>query len=95
MTFSKKDLSGNYTWALGSRESVYTGTPSRRNFDRYSGDQVLFIINSLADSNDSFSLDDVKKVEQAIIDKLPISTLSEISAFNWLKLYMESSLISL
>ena len=86
MPFSKKDLTGDYTWNSDSHESLYTGSPSRRNFNRYSGEQVLFIINSLADSGNSFSPDDIKEIENAIVNKLSIEPVSEITVFNWLKL---------
>ena len=85
MTFSKQDLMGNYTWTPDSESSPFTGVPSRRIFDRYSGNQLLFIINSLAALSDSFAIEDVMKIEAIIIDHLPMNTQSEISVFNWLK----------
>ena len=85
MTFSKQDLMGNYTWTTDSESSPFTGVPSRRIFDRYSGNQLLFIINSLAVLSDSFSIEDVMKIEAIIIDHLPMNRQSEISVFNWLK----------
>ena len=85
MIFSKEDLMGNYTWTLVSESSPFTGVPSRRIFDRYSGNQLLFIINSLAVLSESFSTNDVLKIEAIIIDHLPMNTQSEISVFNWLK----------
>ena len=85
MTFSKDDLLGNYIWAGESKSSPYTGAPSRRIFNPYSGNQLLFIINSLAVLSDSFSIEDVMKVEAIITDQLSMNTQSEISVFNWLK----------
>ena len=85
MTFSKVDLTGNYTWTSDSETFPFGGGPSRRIFDRYSGNQLLFIINSLAALSDTFSTDDVIKVEEIIMDRLPMNKQSEISVFNWLK----------
>ena len=85
MLFSKEDLSGNYIWTLDSEHSPFRGVPSRRIFDRYSGDQLLFIINSLAVLSDSFAIEDVIKIEAKITDELPMNSQSEISVFNWLK----------
>ena len=85
MLFSKEDLFESYTWMLDSDHSPFTGGPSRRIFDRYSGDQLLFIINSLAVSSGSFTIEDVRKIEAKILDELPMNSQSEISVFNWLK----------
>jgi hypothetical protein len=85
MTFSKENLKGNYTWTSDLESPAFTGSPSRRTFDGYSGDQLLFIINSLAALFDSFSIDDVIKIESKITGQLPMNTQSEISVFNWLK----------
>jgi len=85
MTFSKDDLLGSYIWTADVKSSPYTGLPSRRIFDRYSGNQLLFIINSLSALSDSFSIEDVMKIEAIITDHLPMNTQSEISVFNWLK----------
>ena len=85
MLFSKEDLFGSYTWISDSDHSPFTGLPSRRIFDRYSGDQLLFIINTLAALSDSFAIEDVMKIEAKITDQLPMNSQSEISVFNWLK----------
>ena len=48
MHFQKQDMEGTqYNWALEGERSSYMGQPSRRTFDRYNGDQVLFLINFL------------------------------------------------
>ena len=85
MAFSKEDLMGNYTWSPEPESFHFIGVPSRRIFDRSSGDQLLFIINSLAVLSDSFAIEDVMKIEAKITDQLPMNTQSEISVYNWLK----------
>jgi hypothetical protein len=85
MTFSKDDLMGSYTWTSDAQSTLFTGFPSRRIFDRYVGNQLLFIINSLAALSDSFSIEDVMKIESKILNELPMNTQSEITVFNWLR----------
>lgn len=85
MLFSKEHLSGYYQWSPEPTNSLYTGSPSRRLFDRWNGDQVLFVINSLATASDKFTVEDGKNAENLLINKLPLNTHSELSVFNWLK----------
>ena len=84
MLFSKEHLSSvnNYNW---TDEFIFDGTPSRRLFDRQNGNQLLFIINLYASQNDKFSADQVQRVEEMLVNKLPEEIKSEISVLNWLK----------
>jgi hypothetical protein len=84
MLFLKEHLEGFYQWNSESEKSVFEGKPSRRVFNRWSGDQVLFIINLLL-IDPGTSISEGKKIEKIIIDRLPIETKSELSVFNWLK----------
>jgi len=85
MNFLRQDLAGeHYSWVNGGSAEVYTGSPSRRLFDRFNGDQVLFIINFCAQSA-NFSLEDVRVMEDRIAHYLPLEAKSEISVINWLK----------
>ena len=85
MHFSKEDLQGqHYTWSNEGKSNL-TGQPSRRLFDRFNGDQVLFIINSYASMAEKFSLEEARKLEELINDYLPFGIKSEMSVFNWLK----------
>ena len=86
MLFSKEHLAGNYKWATEPGDSLFTGSPTRRIFDRWNGAQVLFIINSFAALSASFSIEDVRKVESLITNHLPQDTKSEMSVYNWLRL---------
>lgn len=93
MLFVKEHLSaGNsYNW---TDEFIFDGTPSRRLFDRQNGNQLLFIINLYASQNDKFSGDQVQRVEEMLVNKLPEDVKSEISVLNWLKENGELFLIS-
>ena len=84
MLFLKEHLSAgnNYNW---EGEFKFDGTPSRRLFDRQNGNQLLFIINLYASQNDKFSGDQVQRIEEMLVNKLPDDVKSEISVLNWLK----------
>ena len=93
MLFVKEHLSAgnNYNW---TDEFIFDGTPSRRLFDRQNGNQLLFIINLYASQNDKFSGDQVQRIEEMLVNKLPEDVKSEISVLNWLKENGELFLIS-
>ena len=84
MLFVKEHLSAgnNYNW---TSEFIFDGTPSRRLFDRQNGNQLLFIINLYASHNDKFSEDQVQRIEEMLVNRLPDDVKSEISVLNWLK----------
>lgn len=86
MNLEKQDLVGDhYNWVENKEGKVFTGTPSRRLFDRYNGDQVLFIINFYGASIDKFSLQEGQLMEDRIAHHLPLEAKSEISVLQWLK----------
>lgn len=83
MTFLKQHLhEDNYTWSLQFEES---GTPSRKRFDRYNGDQLLHIINCFGDKVGKLSISDGERIEKLIRSELPLETKSELAVFNWLQ----------
>ena len=85
MLFQKHDLEGTvYNWVEDDRQ-MFTGQPSRRSFDRYNGNQVLFLINLFGSLSDRFTLQEGKEIEQRILNDLPLEAKSEISVFNWIK----------
>ncbi len=94
MYFSKEHLvNDHYNWLTTLKESLYTGAPGRRLFDRFNGDQVLFIINCFGESIGKLTLDDGRKMEELISTQLPENTRSEVAVFNWLRgiyLYYQS-----
>lgn len=83
MPFVKEDLTGNhYTWTNGFS---FTGSPSRRLFDKTNGNQVLFIINFLASLSGRVSIREGREIEEMIHNHLPSDVRSEMSVFNWLR----------
>jgi hypothetical protein len=83
MRFLKEHLSANnYSWI---NESTFTGDPSRRLFNRYNGNQLLFIINLYALLIEEFTLNMGLKIEDRLMNQLPFDSRSEISVLNWLK----------
>ncbi|HVZ57191.1 MAG TPA: hypothetical protein VG870_11075 [Chitinophagaceae bacterium] len=83
MYFQRKDLEGtHYTWDEG-KNHLFTGSPSRRTFDRLHGNQVLFLINCFGAQVENFTLEEGKRIETRIQHDLPASAKSELSVFNW------------
>jgi hypothetical protein len=80
--YQREHLRGDYNWTDESANN-YTGSPSRRLFNRYDGHQVLFIINSFVTGDNN--IEDVRLVEDLILGQLPITAKSEISVFSWLE----------
>jgi hypothetical protein len=85
MLFNKEDLDGFYEWMPESERSVFDGSATRRLFDRWNGNQVLFLINLLLNNSGNFSVGRGKKIEKLIIDHLPLDKRSEVTVFNWLQ----------
>lgn len=85
MSFSKEHLNGLYNWLSETEAVIFEGPVSRRLFNRWNGDQVLFIINHLLDSSEDFSVEQGRKIERLIINKLPFESSSELTVFNWLQ----------
>ena len=86
MQVQKSDLlEQNYWWDAVSSSIVFNGTPSRRLFDRFHGDQMLFLINDYGSISDQFSIEKALKIEHALIHYLPEEIKSEISVLNWLR----------
>jgi hypothetical protein len=85
MLFQKQNLAGtHYEWN-GDSVKLFSGQPSRRLFDRFSGEQVLFIINFYGSLSDRFTLEEGRIIEHQIAHNMPDEIKSEISVFNWLR----------
>lgn len=83
MHFQKQDLAeSHYTWKEGAS---YSGQPSRRLFDRFNGNQVLFLINFYGSLSERFTIREGKEIEYGITHHLPLEAKSEISVFNWIR----------
>jgi hypothetical protein len=90
MLFLKEHLLSDYEWTNDPGNILFTGFPTRRIFDRSNGYQVLFIINALAPLLMTFSVEEGRQLEDLILTKLPLSTQSEKSVYEWLKSNKES-----
>ena len=91
MLFSKEHLSGLYNWLPQAETSVFDGNASRRLFNRWNGNQVLFIINLFLDRCGNFSIEQGSRIEKLIINKLPFNPSSEITVLNWLQVEMANA----
>jgi len=86
MNFLREHLRvSHYTWETSCNHSVNTSEPDRRLFDRFNGNQVLFIINYFGKSLGRLTLSEGQKIEALINTQLPQHTKSELSVFNWLR----------
>ena len=85
MIYQKQDMEGNFYKWEADPSSMYAGRPSRRLFDRYNGDQVLFVINFYASFFEAFTIGEARELERQIANNLPLEARSEISVFNWIK----------
>jgi hypothetical protein len=82
MHFLKEHLSAyNYRWI---NEAIFTGEASRRIFDRYNGNQLLFILNLYGSLMEGFTLNMGLNIEDRLMNQLPIGNKSEISVLHWL-----------
>ena len=84
MEFKKEDLAGKYVWDSGRKES-FSGEATRRLFDPYIGEQVLFLINLYALQHPGFTVEDGRLIEQRITNDLPSGNHSEVSVLAYLK----------
>jgi len=85
MLFLKENLLyRHYTWLEEINKDLYTGAPSRRRFNRFDGEQVLYIINLYGSMSDGFTVEEGRRIEDMIQKELPIEPKSELSVFNWL-----------
>jgi hypothetical protein len=85
MHFQKQDLEGTHYHWKDEQNSFLIGQPSRRSFDKFNGNQVLFMINFYGSLSERFTLSEGKKLEKTIIYDLPDDAKSEISVFNWIR----------
>ena len=85
MSFSKEHLAGLYNWSPEQETSLFEGSPSRRMFDRYNGNQVFFIISLMLERLGNSSIEQGREIEMMIINKLPFTSCSELTVFNWLE----------
>lgn len=83
MHFLKEHLSPyKYSWI---NEATFTGEASRRLFNRYNGNQLLFVLNLYASLIEGFTIKMGLNIEDRLMNQLPVDAKSEISVLNWLK----------
>ena len=85
MPFLKENLLHNhYTWSEKEKNPLFHGDASRRIFNRFNGEQVLFIINLCTAASQTLTVEEGRRLEKMIFEELPIDTRSELSVLNWL-----------
>lgn len=94
MIFLKEHLQNDhYHWKSETNHSSRNDEPDRRIFDRFSGNQVLFLINYFGQSIGKLSLNEGQRIEELIFTRLSFETKSELSVFNWLRgIYLNSGI---
>ncbi|RFM26869.1 hypothetical protein [Deminuibacter soli] len=58
--------------------------PTRKQFNRYNGNQTIAILNHFSALYGPVTFDQAHELEDLILNHLPLGTMSEQSAFNWL-----------
>jgi hypothetical protein len=87
MQYQKEDMIGEfYQWGNEQNPVSDDREPSRRAFDRYNGDHVLYIINYYVKQTNKFSKEYCQLLEKKISQDLPLELRSELSVFNWIKI---------
>ncbi|MET0466385.1 MAG: hypothetical protein ABW007_24725 [Chitinophagaceae bacterium] len=87
MIFYKNDLNFlHYRWVpeVDEEGTIYSGGPTRRTFDPFNGNQVLFLINCYGYESGNLTLKQVHEIENKIAYNLPTGLKSERSVFNWI-----------
>jgi hypothetical protein len=70
MQLLKEHLSAyNYSWI---NEATFTGEASRRLFNRYNGNQLLFVLNLYASLIEGFTVNMGLKIEDRLMNQLPV-----------------------
>jgi hypothetical protein len=86
MQFRKQDMEGTYYhWPDKTEKILFIGQASRRTFDPFNGDQVLFLINSYASLVDNFTIVHGREIERQLQYYLPTNMKSELSVLSWLR----------
>jgi len=70
---------------ISDEKDLFNGQPTRRVFNRFNGDQVLFLINFYGSLSDKFTIQEGRKIEYEIHNHLPPEVKSEISVFKWIR----------
>jgi len=86
MIFTKESLLEiGYRWLPNSSKLLSDRFPTRKSFDRFSGDAILRMINLYNILIHRLTLPEAQSMEQALTKELPLRTYSEMLVFSWLK----------
>jgi hypothetical protein len=86
MIFTKDSLQGSdYNWFPLSANILSDRFPTRKGFDRLSGDSMLRMINLFNLLISRLTLAEGRSMELALTKEFPLELRSEVSVFNWLK----------
>ena len=76
-------LTNDYVWT--SDKATLLNEPTRKRFDRFSGDCMLHIINLFDNCVSKLNVLQAQEIERLIQNELPLEAKSEISVIRWLK----------
>lgn len=86
MIFTKESLLGSsYSWFPDNSKLITDRFPTRKGFDRMSGDAMLRMINLFDLLVSKLTLAEGHSMERSLVKELPVQMASEMSVFNWLK----------
>ena len=78
-------LISDYVWNNDFKRTLLTEGPTRKCFDRFSGNCMLRIINLFDCFVDKLTIAQAQKIECLIQNELPLEAKSEVSVLQWLK----------
>lgn len=86
--FNKADMQfENYQWTAYPNDNPHiTGKPDSTRFNRHEGYEVLYLINSLAESWEFKKISSCLKIEKMIREKLPSTTITQIDVKEWIRI---------
>ena len=78
-------LISDYVWNSDNKFNLLADGPTRKRFDRFSGNCMLHIINLFDCFIDKLTIAQAQKIECLIQKELPLEAKSEISVLQWLR----------
>ncbi len=95
MLYARKNLiHKDYDWKVPAGGAMFTGEPTRRTFDPFNGEQVLFVINVFCKLIGRDTIADGKRIESLLREHLPPDVRSEVSVIRWLDVRFDSRPLS-
>ncbi len=89
--YTKDDLIySDYTWEITPHDSPkLKNMPDRNRFLSSEGNEILYMINSCAGADGLTTNEDFRKIELLLHDQLPIGTMSQLTAWRWLRAQLD------